>query len=284
MANSTCLANHFQPDTVRPARSFATWTQVQQPAFCVSALLWVVSAAGTVLWCNSMSSMPGMPMPGGWTMSMTWMRMPGQTWTGATGSFLAMWVLMMAAMMLPSLAPMLHRYCQWVEVTGEARRRKLTALAGVAYFSVWALAGLAVFPLGVALANFEMKIPAVARAVPIASGLAVLIAGALQFTRWKMHQLTCCREAPGRDRTSAADAGAAWKLGVHYGLHCCLACANLTVVLVAIGMMDLRAMAAVTAAITAERLAPAGERVARGIGAAAIAAGLVLVVRAVTLQ
>jgi hypothetical protein len=42
-----------------------------------------------------------MPMPGGWTMSMAWMRMPGQTWPGAAASFLGMWVVMMVAMMLP---------------------------------------------------------------------------------------------------------------------------------------------------------------------------------------
>ena len=49
-------------------------------------------------------------MPGGWTMSMAWMRMPGQTWLGAAASFLGMWVGMMVAMMLPSLVPVLWRY------------------------------------------------------------------------------------------------------------------------------------------------------------------------------
>ncbi len=42
-------------------------------------------------------------MPGGWTMSMTWMRMPGQTWAGAATTFLGIWVVMMVAMMMPSL-------------------------------------------------------------------------------------------------------------------------------------------------------------------------------------
>ena len=51
----------------------------------VSALLFAASAAVTIVWCTSMSAMGGMPMPGGWTMSMTWMRMPGQTWPGAAG-------------------------------------------------------------------------------------------------------------------------------------------------------------------------------------------------------
>jgi predicted metal-binding membrane protein len=50
--------------------------------------------------------------------------------------------------------------------------------------------------------------------------------------------------------------------------------------LLVIGVMDLRAMAVVTAAINAERLAPAGERVARAIGAVVVVAGLCLIVRA----
>jgi len=76
----------------------------------VSGLFFVVSAAVTILWCASMSAMGEMPMPGGWTMSMAWMRMPEQTWPGAAASFLGMWVVMMVAMMLPSLVPMLWRY------------------------------------------------------------------------------------------------------------------------------------------------------------------------------
>ena len=70
---------------------------------------------------RSMSAMGGMPMPGGWTMSMTWMRMPGQTWPGAAASFLGMWIVMMVAMMLPALVPMLRRYREAVDQTGRAR-------------------------------------------------------------------------------------------------------------------------------------------------------------------
>ena len=51
-------------------------------------------------------------------------------------------------------------------------------------------------------------------------------------------------------------------------------------VLLVIGVMDLRAMAVVTAAVTAERLAPAGERVARVIGVVVVGAGLFLIARA----
>jgi predicted metal-binding membrane protein len=245
----------------------------------VSALLFATSAALTIVWCGTMSAMRGMPMPGGWTMSMAWMRMPGQTWIEASASWLAMWVVMMAAMMLPSLTPMLWRYRQAVGWRGESRLGRLTLLAGLGYFSVWTLFGLAVFPLGAALAAVEMEQPALARAAPVAAGVVILIAGAVQFTSWKAHSLACCRETPARGCTLPADAGTAWRQGLRFGLHCGLSCANVTAILLAIGVMDLRAMAVVTAAITAERLAPAGERVAQASGAVVIVAGLLLIMR-----
>ncbi len=246
----------------------------------VSALLFAVSAAVTIVWCASMSAMGEMPMPGGWTMSMAWMRMPGQTWPGAAASFLGMWVVMMVAMMLPSLVPMLWRYRQAVGRAGEARLGGLTALVGMGYFFVWTVFGMAAFPLGVALAAVEMRQPALARAVPVAVGVVVLMAGSLQLTAWKARHLACCREAPGRGRRLPADAGAAWRHGLRLGLHCSACCVALVAILLVIGVMDPRVMAVVAAAITGERLAPAGERVARATGAVVAGAGLFLIARA----
>jgi predicted metal-binding membrane protein len=249
--------------------------------FGVSALLFAASAAATIVWCASMSAMGGMPMPGGWTMSMAWMRMPGQTWSGAAASFLGMWVVMMMAMMLPSWVPMLWRYRQAVGRTGETRLGRLTALVGVGYFFVWTTVfGMAAFPLGVALAAIEMQLPALARAVPIAVGVVVLIAGSLQLTEWKARHLAWCRAAPGRGRTLPADAGTAWRHGLRLGLHCSRCCAGLMAILLVFGVMNLRAMAVVTAVITVERLAPASERVSRAIGAVVIGTGLFLIARA----
>src|SRR5512134_1651463 len=252
----------------------------QRAFFGASALLFAASAAVTIVWCASMSAMGEMPMPGGWTMSMAWMLMPGQTWPGAAASFLGMWVAMMVAMMLPSLVSMLWRYRQAVGRTGETRLGRLTALVGVGYFLVWTAFGMAAFPLGVALAAVEMQQPELARAVPIAVGVVVLIAGALQFSAWKARHLACCREVPGRGRSLPADAATAWRHGLRLGLHCSSCCAGLMVILLVIGVMDLRAMAVVAAAITVERLVPAGERVARATGAVAVGAGLFLIARA----
>src|SRR5688572_13081957 len=210
----------------------------QRTFYGLSALLFAGSAALTIVWCASMSAMGGMPMPGGWTMSMAWMRMPGRTWPGAAASFVGMWFVMMVAMMLPSLVPMLWRYRQAVGGTGQTRLGRLTALVGLGYFFVWTVFGMAAFPLGIALPS----------AGPIAAGVVVLIAGAFQLSAWKARQLAHCREAPGPGRTLPPDAGTAWRHGVRLGLHCGRCCAGLMAILLVVGVMDLRAMTIVAAA------------------------------------
>jgi predicted metal-binding membrane protein len=228
-----------------------------------------------------MSTMDAMPMPGGWSMSMTWMRMRGQTWPDAAASFLGMWIVMMVAMMLPSLVPALARYRR--AVGRSAARGWLTVLVGAGYYFVWVVFGLIAFLVGDALAMIEMQQPALARAVPTAAGLVVASVGVLQFSAWKARRLACCRAAPGHCSTLPADWRAAWQSGLRLGLHCCYCCVGLTVVLLVIGVMDLRAMAVVTAATTVERIAPVGHLAARFVGAAVVAAGLILIGRAVGL-
>ncbi len=247
----------------------------------VSLSLFVASVAGTIAWCASMPA-AAMPMPGGWSMSMAWMRMPGQTWLGAATSFLGMWTVMMVAMMLPSLIPMLRRYRQ--AVAGDATHVGwLTALVVVGYFFVWALFGVVAYPLGVVLGAVEMQVPAIARAVPIATGVVVVLAGCLQLTAWKARHLACCREVPGRGRTLPAGAGVAWRHGMRMGLHCSYCCASLMAILLVVGVMDPSTMVAVTAAITLERLLPRGQRLARITAAVVIGVGLFLLARAFAL-
>jgi predicted metal-binding membrane protein len=238
------------------------------------ALLFAASAALAIAWCGAMAAMRGMPMPGGWIMSMAWMRMPGQTWPGAAASFLGMWSAMMVAMMLPVLAPWLRHYRRALD----ARRDLFTLCAGLGYFAVWIVLGAAIYPLGVALAAVAMASPTLSRIAPLIFGALLLGAGFLQFTSWKTRLLACCR--PGHGALSPADAASAWRHGVRLGVHCCRCCAGPTTALLVVGVMDLRAMALAMAAIAGERLLPMGERIARGAGAAAIGAGAWLIARA----
>ena len=255
------------------------------------ALLFAASAVTTIESCRSMSSMDGMTMPGDWTMSMAWMRLPGQSWPGAAASFLGMWIVMMIAMMLPSVAPVLSRHRQALRGCGARQPGTLTALAGAGYFLVWALIGLAAFPFGVALAGLEMHSPSFARAVPVAAGTVVLLAGALQFTSWKARQLACCQKPRGsgnalratpccRSRAPAATAMDSLRFGLRLGMRCSYCCAGQTAALLVMGVMDLRVMAVVTAATTLERLAPRGWLAAPAVGIIGVIAGLLLVLRA----
>jgi predicted metal-binding membrane protein len=219
-------------------------------------------------------------MPGGWTMSMAWMRMPGQSWPAAAAMFVDMWVAMMVPMMLPSLVPMLRHYRQAVGTIAGPRKSALTTLVALGYYVLWTLVGIVIYPLGVALTTMEMREPALSRAVPVAVGVVVIVCGAFQFSAWKLRHLSCCREAPGPGHTLPARAATAWQYGMRLGVQCAQCCAGLIAILLAVGVMDLRAMVAVTVLITLERLAPKGENVARTLGAVLVLAGLLLIVRA----
>jgi predicted metal-binding membrane protein len=250
----------------------------------VSALLFAASVAVTVHWCGSMATGCGcgMDVAGACPLAGSmWLPAPGQGCSAVAAGFLAMWTVMMTAMMLPSLVPLLWRYRQAVGAAAVGPQLgRLTALVGAGYFSVWILAGMVAFPLGAVSSMAIRALPGLADLVPLAVGVTVLAAGILQLTRWKARQLACCRATSACDQTPAADAGAAWWYGLRLGSHCVRCCAGSTVALLAIGMMDLRVMAAVTLAITLERLAPAGGHIARVIGAGTVVTGLVLLARA----
>ena len=207
---------------------------------------------------------------------LAWMPICGQGWSDSAASFIGMWSVMMASMMLPSLVPVLWRYRRALDARGEARRAMLMALAAGAYFFVWSAAGAIVYAVLAAFAEFTFQVPAITHAMPWMFAMVILLAGAFQVSAWKAHHLAWCRPARMDDITFAACPFAAWKFGVRLGLHCTLACAGLTAILLVVGMMDLRAMAVMTAVITAERLAPQGQRVAWAAGAVSIVAGLYL--------
>lgn len=216
-----------------------------------------------------MAEMGEVAMPGGWTLSMAWMPMCGQTWSAAAASFIGMWAVMMVAMMLPSLAPLLWRH-----------RPGAAAAAGAGYFFVWTALGVLVFGLGAAFAEAAMQMSALARAVPLSLAMVVLLAGAFQFSACKVRHLARCRPALQQPAAIPNGTRAAWRYGLRLGMHCSMACAGLTAILLVIGVMDLRAMAVIAAAITAERLAPRGERVAWAIGAVSLVTGVYLMGRA----
>ena len=243
-----------------------------------AALAFAASAAITMAWCGSMSAMPGMQMRGGWTMSMAWMRMPDHGWGGYAGSFLGMWAVMMVAMMLPAFTSMLARYRR--AVAGPANGA-LMARVIAGYFAVWTLLGAMLFPVGVLSAELLMRLPVLDMSAPTLAAAVVLAAGASQFTVWKTRRLTGCRHTLDCCHDTRPHYRDAWRHGFRLGLRCVYCCAGLTAVLLVTGVMDLRAMAGVTAAISVERLMPARIRPERAVGACLLIAGVWLLIDSV---
>ena len=247
----------------------------------VVALIVAASAAATIAWCTSTHAMNDMPMRGDAMTARPWTLASRDGALASAAWFVGMWVVTTPAMMLPSLAPSLWRYRVAAERSGAPRPGLLTVLAGLGYVAVWAMAGSVVWLAGAGLIDARRQMPALAGAVPIVMALVVIVMGAIQLTAWKARQLGhCrCRSAPGG--ACRARAGSAWRHGVRLGIDCLRCCANLMTILVVVGVMDLRAMAVVTAAITLERLAPGGARIARVTGALALGAGVLSIALAV---
>lgn len=103
--------------------------------YLATAIAFLVTVSLTTYFARSMAG--GMPMPGHWTMSMMWMRVPGQGCLGAAVVLVGMWQAMMIAMMLPSMLPTLLLYRRVVRFRGEASVALLTILLAAGYFSVW---------------------------------------------------------------------------------------------------------------------------------------------------
>jgi predicted metal-binding membrane protein len=142
--------------------------------FGACALVFAAGLAATLAACAAMPATAGTPMAGGWILPMAWSPMCGQGWPAAAAGFLGMWVAMTAAMMTPSVAPVLWRHRQAASRTDHARAGRLTALTALGYALVWTAAGLAVFALGAALAAAELRLPALSRSAPLAGGGVVL--------------------------------------------------------------------------------------------------------------
>jgi predicted metal-binding membrane protein len=241
----------------------------------VTALLaFSASAAATVYLSRSMPD--GMDMPGGWTMSMMWMLMDGQTWPASAATFMLMWIAMMVAMMLPSALPMLRNFRRTLGAQGAINLGAPVALAACAYFLVWLAVGFIVYVIGMVIAQVAMRWEEFSRAMPAVSGAALIVAGCIQFTRWKMAGLRHCRD-PLAGATIRGGPWAGFRHGLSQGASCVVSSSPSMLALLAVGAMSLAVMALVAALIAMEKCAPKPEPVVRLSGMLALVAGTVMI-------
>lgn len=178
------------------------------------------------------------------------------------GLLWAMWAVMMAAMMLPSAAPLLLLYTRAARVrrTSAGTTAPILALA-TGYLLVWAFFSVAATALQAALARYDVLSPMMEPAEPIAAPALLYVAGIYQLTPLKHACLRVCRSPlaflMGNWRPGSLGA---LTMGVRHGTYCLGCCWALMLLLFAGGIMNLAVIGALTAWVMVEKLLPFGER------------------------
>ncbi len=191
-------------------------------------------------------------------------------------AFIALWVAMMTAMMFPSVAPVAILWARTIQARTTGATRAWTIATFVAgYLVAWAGFGVVAF---VALLGSQRLVET---APEVAKWLAVgifLAAGAYQLTPLKRACLRHCRSPLTSILHYASMKGSArdFRVGVHHGLYCVGCCWGLMVVLIAVGVMNLAAMALLAVVIFLEKIWRRGDTLANAVGVGFIAFALVI--------
>jgi predicted metal-binding membrane protein len=189
-------------------------------------------------------------------------------------TFVGIWSLMMAAMMLPSVMPFVAVYTR----TFGAARAVRTASFVTGYFVVWALAGLPAY--GVARVADGLVANHAAGATLLAV-VAFASCGLYQLTPLKDRCLAWCRSPLGFTVKYSAYRGRTrdFRVGLHHGGFCLACCWALMVLLLAFGLMNVFAMVAIAFVVYIERTQTWGPRLGRLVGVAALVLGVAVIFR-----
>ncbi len=195
------------------------------------------------------------------------------------GLYISSWTLMMAAMMLPSIAPLLLIYMKAGRSEGSLKVLIGTGCFVLGYLVVWAASGVPAF-LGTWLLEYLGKTFAALRSWgPWFSAGAFLVAGIYQLSPLKNHCLAHC-QSPLQFLMVHAKPGltGAVRMGMTHGMYCVVCCWALMLVLYVLGIMNLRWMAIIAAIMCLEKWLPRPMWLARVTGILMIAAALAVVV------
>jgi predicted metal-binding membrane protein len=191
----------------------------------------------------------------GWWWTIGQMRgMDGGPWTalGSAGFFLGVWVVMMGAMMLPSVAPTVALYAR---MAGERTVAPLVFAAG--YLVTWAAAGVVAFGIAYGGSRIAGGVLDWDRAGRWVAGATLVVAAVYELTPLKEACLGKCRSPLGFLLSSwrGGNAGAL-RMGAAHGAWCVGCCWALMASLFALGIMSVAWMAFVAGLIAAEKLLP----------------------------
>ncbi len=201
--------------------------------------------------------------------------MPIDHWSAANWlAVFVMWAVMMAAMMLPSAAPMVTCFSALNRRRGDGAR---TFFFAAAYLALWGVFSGAATAAQWALQSAGWVSPMIVSMSPVFSAALLLIAGVFQFSPIKHMCLRTCRSPLGFLMSDWSDGlFGAWRMGMRHGLYCIGCCWGLMALLFVGGVMNLLWIAALALLVAIEKLAPKGDLVARLLGGVMIAVGIVI--------
>jgi predicted metal-binding membrane protein len=247
-----------------PAQSMLQQALRRDRLVVISSLLAVVVLAWAYLLLGAGMGMHEMSMP-----------MPGHhaMWTpGYAAVVLAMWAVMMAAMMLPGAAPVLLLFAAVVRNREPGAAATKAWLLAAGYVLVWAVFSVGATALQRLLARLLVLTPMMEPVTPVVGAVLLTVAGLYQLTPLKRVCLRTCR-SPLTFLTQHWRAGraGALRMGIDQGIHCLGCCWALMLLLFAGGVMNLIVILALTVWVLVEKLAPFGEQTARAAGIALLA-------------
>ncbi len=235
--------------------------------------LLAIVALGWLYLVRVAASMPGMAMADMAGMAMP--RADGWSPVDVTLLFL-MWVVMMAAMMTPSAAPMILTFLTVNRRRGAAGRPVVSSwMFLLGYLVVWAAFSAVATAAQWWLHEAAALSPGMALVSPVSGGAVLLAAGIFQWTPLKRACLSHCRSplsfvmAEWRDGTWGA-----FRMGLGHGVYCVGCCWILMALLFVVGVMNLLWVAAIGACVMVEKIAPHGDVAGRVAGVALLVAGV----------
>ena len=237
-------------------------------------ILLAVTAVTALSWLYLLQLGRGMPGMGGMAMPMV------PRWTPAAFALtLAMWVVMMVGMMLPSAAPMLLTFAALQRRKAATLGRVLpTLLFACGYLLVWGGFSLLATLLQWGLGRLALLSPMLTTTNALLGGAVFLLAGVYQLTPMKQACLRHCRSPfaflfnQWRDGWSGA-----LRMGVAHGAYCLGCCWLLMALLFVVGVMNLLWVAAITLFVFCEKLLRGGTWIARISGVAMAGYGIWLI-------
>jgi predicted metal-binding membrane protein len=198
---------------------------------------------------------------------------PG-TELGGVGWFVGVWVTMMAAMMLPSLAPMVLGHARIERAEGGATAMATTVAFVVGYVLVWACVGLLGYALIEGVRGLDIGFLAWDEAGPYVAGAVIVAAGAYQLTALKNVCLTHCRTPRMLLEHWRTGLTGALEMGIDHGRYCVGCSWAMIAALFALGVMSIGWMAFVAALIAIEKLLPWRTVANRSIAVVLVVLGL----------